>query len=466
MAKKNSNLDNLFRDKLSGYVAPEKKGNWQLLNHLLDARERKRKIIRRILLVSFFLDIVFLSFLVFIPGNKKSMDGTGNNKNYRPVVTAPVSVGGSADNKNKTPGSNVNQSYNNKDAADVRNNIKEADQSNNTNVPDKDKSAVVVQSEKNNKTKATGKEKTNTPGTAVSKNKTQLSIAKVGIDSSKKEDANSHSGDDRLGEERKNSEANNVPPAGDKDSALTTTPAIAQITFKDSSASDTLATKTASKDSLNNPVKDTVKLKDKNAGHFNFDLFAGINLYRTQSLSRTDERSVSPLAGIELIHPLSQHFTIGMGASYSLQGGYHLADTSTQVSYFLDKNVSQQIILIRKQHKLYIPLTLYYVISDKHAVSCGIQWSYLVNTVGDYTEINEKSGNTTQSKENNVKGYMDGIKASAFSLSAGYRFSLSKRFDINTRIIQELSDSYTPEYFNGITNAPAWSLQTFVSMKF
>jgi len=86
--------------------------------------------------------------------------------------------------------------------------------------------------------------------------------------------------------------------------------------------------------------------------------------------------------------------------------------------------------------------------------------------VGDYYETETMSGTTTQSQKGNVKGYMDGIKPSAFSLSVGYKFSLSKRFDISMRATQDLSDSYTSQYFSGVNTAPTWSLQTFVSIKF
>jgi hypothetical protein len=39
------------------------------------------------------------------------------------------------------------------------------------------------------------------------------------------------------------------------------------------------------------------------------------------------------------------------------------------------------------------------------------------------------------------------LQLSSFSFAAGYRYSISRRFDISMRYVQELSDSYTPEYF-------------------
>jgi hypothetical protein len=240
---------------------------------------------------------------------------------------------------------------------------------------------------------------------------------------------------------------------------------------KDSTAKDSLVAQAAQKDSVKTDSLKTTSVKDSvkmyGSGHgFGINLFAGVNLYRTQSLSLIDERNVSPMIGMEVIHSISRHFEVGLGTWYSLQGGYNLADTSMQVSYFLEKNVAQHIILIHKQHRLYVPLTLYYTISDKHAVSGGILWSYLVNTVGNYYEMSDIAGSQSESQKDNVKGYMDGIKSSAFSFAAGYRYSLSKRFDLSLRIIEDLTGSYTKEYFNGVNTAPSWSMQTFVSIKF
>lgn len=151
---------------------------------------------------------------------------------------------------------------------------------------------------------------------------------------------------------------------------------------------------------------------------------------------------------------------------YSLQGGYNLNDTVRQESYFLDKNVSQQSIQIYRLHKLYFPLTLYYTLAKRHSVLCAIQASYLVNTNGNYSEINTISGVTTGSQKNNVKGYMDGIKSTNISLSLGYKFSLSKRFGLSARFTRELTGSYSKEFFYGVNTKPTSSLQAFLLVKF
>src|SRR4051812_21789519 len=90
MANKHQNLDNFFKEKLSGYEAPEKKGNWRLMNHLLDAHERRRKIVRGLLILSSFLVIIISTVFVVIPRSEKNKNANDNNKsNHSLIVPAP-----------------------------------------------------------------------------------------------------------------------------------------------------------------------------------------------------------------------------------------------------------------------------------------------------------------------------------------------------------------------------------------
>lgn len=481
-------LDNFFRDKLTDYEAPGKQGNWQLMNHLLTARERRKKILRRILFGSFFLAGVFVGYMIFVPAGEKNKNLVVSKKGQSsviPAATPPASpVTGSAGDNSKTANSDVNNKQGDvKEENNASNNKETASSdskhlSNENKVQNKD--AFAAQTGVNNKAKVVLKKKTNHPEPTVAKSKEPV-MADAGVNLTKISDnkpqnvnTNTETKETKAGEETKNPETTLIDATKtdvtktEAENSSAVTPSAAEVQVKkDSTVDNSLAVATSPKDSLNKKLdKDSLKAISRSINHFSFNIMAGLNLYRTQSSSMVEQRSISPLVGVELMYPLSQRFSVGLGTFYSLQGGYHLSDTATQVSYFLEKNVSQQVILIRKQHRLYVPLTLYYALSDKHAVSCGVQWSYLINTVGDYTETNTGSDGTSQSEKNNVKGYMDGIESSAFSLSIGYRFSLSKRFDINTRIIQELTDSYTPEYFHGVVASPSWALQTFVSIKF
>jgi hypothetical protein len=470
MVKKNHNLDTFFKKKLTGYEAPEQKGNWQLLNHLLEERERRKRIAWRIFFGSLFLVFLFISYIIFVSSNKENNRVAVNNKNSGSVVPS-ASVADSTLNESsgngKTPVNENNtaaeasagNASENKNVAEASKNIVEAAQVNtkkmaSKNTPAKQTNRAVQVAKMENQRK---------PAPANSKNEKLPSNANVDVNLSKKESVIPSNKNAKAEEKEITTPEiarNDIDNVGVEDSAIAAQP-VAEI-----SVPDTVAVNAPKDSAAKNSVSDTSKARSKTLSVPFFNVHAGLNLYRTQSQSLSDERHVSPLVGIELMYPLSQHFSAGVGAIYSLQAGYHLSDTSTQVTYFLEKNVSQQVILIRKQHKVYVPLTLYYHVSDRHVISCGVQWSYLVNTVGDYSEIKTTSGNTTQSKRDNVKGYMDGIKSSALSLSVGYRFSLSKKFDISARAIQDVSDSYTPQYFYGVNASPSWSLLTFLSVKF
>ena len=66
----------------------------------------------------------------------------------------------------------------------------------------------------------------------------------------------------------------------------------------------------------------------------------------------------------------------------------------------------------------------------------------------------------------NVKGYMDGINQTNFSVSAGYNFRLSKTFDLSGRFTREITEQFNRDYFTGINTNPSWSFQTFIIVKF
>ena len=80
MAKNNHNLDNFFREKLSGYESPGKTGNWQLMNHLLEEKHRRRKMLKRFFLGMVLLVAVLSSYFIFIPGRDNSKNLASNEK--------------------------------------------------------------------------------------------------------------------------------------------------------------------------------------------------------------------------------------------------------------------------------------------------------------------------------------------------------------------------------------------------
>ncbi len=191
---------------------------------------------------------------------------------------------------------------------------------------------------------------------------------------------------------------------------------------------------------------------------------AGLNIYPTNASSK-NKVNLSPLAGLEYVFPVSQSFYVGLAGLYSVQSGYQLRDTATVASYFLDRNTSTQTIDIHSMHIAYFPLTIYYMVANKHFISGAVQASYLINTKGNFSELNKIEGRSTESHQNNVNGYMDGIKRSTMALSLGYRYRLSERFNITTRVAHEMTSPYTMGYFQGIHNKSSWSVQTGLTIK-
>ena len=79
MVKKRPNIDNFFRRNLSDFELSKKEGNWELLNHLLNERERKKKRRRWFLLIFCFL-IMLTSGLFVLLSENKSTEDTGRSK--------------------------------------------------------------------------------------------------------------------------------------------------------------------------------------------------------------------------------------------------------------------------------------------------------------------------------------------------------------------------------------------------
>lgn len=432
MTKKRLDINNFFRETLSDFELSLKEGNWELLNHLFKAQERKKRN-RKWFLFSFcFIVMLSSGLLVLLPDKELKQNTNNSTQQSNTSVTkqnnSPENV---TDNSTKT----------------VPLNKKEIVKSESNNVLRENNS--FMRKEKNSNTTSVKGNELNHFGIAHNTSNESPAVIKSEVNLTA-------------------SQANISP----NDSVKTNT--ITQETINQNAVVyDSLLTKSFNNDTLNVIAKNNLpadssiskQLISAKSNFLNYNFYAGLNIYSTSS-AFTNQQNISPLIGLEFMHPLTSNFTVGLAGLYSFQSGYHLNDTISQESYFFDKNVSQQTIQIRQLHKLYFPLTLYYTLTKSHAVSCAIQLSYLVNTNGNYTEVNTISGVTNQSQKNNVKGYMDGIKQTNIAVSLGYQYKLSKTFDVSTRFIRELKDSYIKEYFYGVNTKPSWSLQTFLIVKF
>src|SRR5689334_19788344 len=107
MAK--NNLDHFFREQLTDYEAVERKGNWQLMNHLLDARERRRKMAWRLFFGSLFLVFLFVGYMVFIPGSKENKNAAVKSENPGAAAPSASVVNSTGSENNSTAKTSVNE---------------------------------------------------------------------------------------------------------------------------------------------------------------------------------------------------------------------------------------------------------------------------------------------------------------------------------------------------------------------
>lgn len=459
MAKHRLDIDNFFRENLSDFELSEKKDNWDVLSRLLDEKERKKKKRKWVLLSVCVIVILSSGLLVLLP--EKELKENRNNKTEQsntPVARENTSSKNETDKSAANIPSDKNESGKNKskDVEQVKpeNNSSAREEENNSRNP-------VMDNAVNHSDAA---HDASSEHSAVIKTEINRAAPQPNIPLTDSVQTVVH--------ETKDSEISVSNRSQENDTVNANT--ISQETANQNLiTSDSSVIKSVNNDSLsvnakNNPAADSALSKELIPAKTNFlnvNIYAGLNIYNTSS-AFSNQENISPLVGLEFTHSFSSNFTIGFAGLYSLEGGYHLSDTAAKESYFLDKNVSEQTIQIHQLHKLYFPLVLYYVLAKKHSVFGAIQLSYLVNTNGNYAEINKTSGVTAESKKNNVKGYMDGIKSTNIAVSIGYKYRMTKIFDVSTRITRELTEAYTKEYFYGVNTKPSWSFQTFLIVKF
>ena len=73
MENNKNHIDHFFKENLEGLDSVERKGNWELMNHLLDEAERKKK--RRKLLILFLVaGLLVSSGLYFVLTNPENAE--------------------------------------------------------------------------------------------------------------------------------------------------------------------------------------------------------------------------------------------------------------------------------------------------------------------------------------------------------------------------------------------------------
>jgi len=441
-------IDNFFKENLSEIENKDKKGNWELMNHLLNEEETKRK--RRWFIIFFlFAGLIITSGLIFFFTNNES------SKQKLPAETKAVANSKyHTDSKMQGKHIHVPASHD----LPVVQNQQDIESSVGSKEEHSERLSKALKETGNEKPFATTK---HNPGT--SRNQTRPDEKNIQLTEAEAPSSNEIKNEPEI--------KSTVPELLLPDKKITGDSLTA--TFVNDSTTD------SSIDSMmiDHDIKDsalqaasTVTATDSSSQinnlRYEIALYAGANFYQTGFGSW----SVSPVAGLAYRKLLGKMFIVEVACFYSLQGGYDLNDSETVVteSYFLDKetNVYSASINIKKQHKLYLPVTFHYKIAERHSLLGAMQFSFLLNTEGDYSEKNIISGITSETNRKNVKGYMDGIRTTNYGLSLGYQYKLSKNFDIQARITRDLLGSFSDDYFYGVETNPLWSLQAFIIFKF
>ncbi len=463
MAKKRPVMDSFFRENISEFELPESQGNWESLNHLLDVQQQKKRN-RRWIIFFFLLFSLFSSgYLIWKNTGvnpvqdghlKTSIPGTQEQTHTNTDNTNNANPSGLSDN-----GESINQN-------------KFLEKSSETEILN---SQFQAGSSKSNKAKSIIVSPTNN-GLEVTRN------TEPSLDSSKSNPKSSPQAATNLIVEDLNSsdspssqlqtvEENKTD--SNKLSVLLLRGAESELNNQNSVYANPTGSIPLLIDTVLSPVLDSQLIEPvlsneiipATSEFLKFSFVSGANLYNTSEAFK-NSLHLSPIVGLEYKQPLSIRFAAGIGVWYSLQGGYQLKDTVFHERYFFDRIVSQRSIHIRKKHKLYFPATLYYSVAKNHTVFGSLQLSYLVNTIGDYNEVNETTTGNTEIQKNNVKGYMDGIKSTNLAVSIGYQYRISRRFDVSGRISRDLTVPYVKEYFYGINTDPSLSYQILFHVNF
>lgn len=175
---------------------------------------------------------------------------------------------------------------------------------------------------------------------------------------------------------------------------------------------------------------------------------------------------LSPLAGIEIRKSLSSSVSIGCGIFYSEINGLNLQDTSTQVSYFLDKELSQEFLTIHKLQLLSVPVGVQYKIGGAHLVFAGVDVKYLLSSKSDYAYERTSSQGELSGGKKNATGYMDGIVPFSFGFHLGYEVAFAKKFGLSVSYQQSLTNIVKPGYFSGADNLYDQSVNIMIHYKF
>ena len=468
MAKPRHNIDYFFKQHLPDYEASNSTGNWDLLNHLINEQERKRKN-RKWIAVILGL-VLLLSGIWFVyhftqQSSSSTIKSGITNTQQLPVDSPEKRNGETSEVLNSvkkidesSPPSNegtqliesefkgIDSKVNTDTEKPIQNKYKRNDAFKNGPIGSQDVSSkAVIQPDPINRTSpivdsSQSKIHISNPDPLSIETQTVV-IFKDSIRLQEKDSLNTIKTDQEI---------------------RITNPFLFDSTYVASLPNDSSPHKIDTQLQEMGNVQPIIPI---DADDKNFNISSGVNVYNT-SEAFINNKNIAPLIVLEYTFHLASRLSVGLGAWYSPQGGFSLKDTATQETYFFDHVVSQQAIHIDRLHKLYFPLSIYYKLSNAHLMGIGIQPSYLLNTTGNYIEIQHTTTSNSRSEDTNVKGYMDGIKPVTLAMHVTYKYKLSKRLDMGLRLSHELTSAFEREYFYGVNTKPSWGLQALLHFNF
>ncbi len=498
MAKKRQDLDKLFRENLSDYELSGRQGNWDLLSHLLTEQERKRKN-RRWLFFFFLFAVLVAGSWIVIHTNEQASNtvieqiSSSNSENTDQTIPTPLMRNEPGPDSSKMEHHNQNLDSNNTIQPVSSLSSKKTLPEHQINKSAKSAPSNFKQNFPKKKLKAEGLHTNlNAQGNTETTQPEPVSLHTQIYDSEterlKQSQPYIQSRPSVITDLSQPEILNQIPVSATPTESISDTEVEALIGDTDSSAiqqnnqptiqsektiSDMVMSEVIKLDSFGFIIVDSTLITSSNPEEIlpvfqefkHFNIQAGVNLYQTSDVW-INELQAAPAFGMEYRYPISPKWIVGVGAGYSPEGGYHLHDTATQETYFFDHIISQQAIQIKKLHKFYFPLSVYYQLSPKHSLAAGPQLTYLLNTSSDYSEIQHTTTSNMTSTESNVKGYMDGLKPITLGITLGYRYKITNRFDASARYTQQITSAYINEYFDGINTKPSGSVQFLIHYNF
>jgi hypothetical protein len=444
MAPKNYNLDDIFRKKLDAESADDKI-SWEEMNDLLEKEEKKKK--RRFIWFFSILTGLILSAGLYFTFKKdtksNSVSSIEKTKSFEKPVTTDAKVNiSTADIKEEKQDKAVTDSFN------------KLNHHNQNSVNQKSAGPITSltygqESKTNNYKNVTGRSKPENVSTysAYAVDKANQNTEFPGSENFKTNDSlEDKTGDflNKLSEEEQTPDSvNNISPEVNSVDSLKAKPNSGQaFQVRDSVLSDS--------------AKENI-LKQRQRPWSAY-VTAGVGYYFTAE-------SVSPKVGAAVEKKFNEKISMNFSIYYSEIGGLYLKDSSEIISYFLDKNVSKESVVIEKVNVLNVPVSIQFHASPKNSFMLGVNFYYLLDSRSSYV-FSDESQSESIKNDDNAKGYMDGLRQFNFAIEGGYMFSFSQKINAGIIYQRSITNPIDEDYFGETKKYFNSSLSILIYYKF